>query len=134
VSAAPVLRARLWIEASGLAAMTEAGADLLEQILVTRSLSEAARRLRYSYRRAWMLVDAMNARWPHPLVKTAVGGKKGGGTQVTEYGRLVLRSYRDAQIQMELALDTAGRSFAAATKTSGVERINSPDSRRRSPR
>jgi molybdate transport system regulatory protein len=117
VSAAPVLRARLWIESSGLAAMTEAGADLLEQILVTRSLSEAARRLRFSYRRAWMLVDTMNARWPHPLVKTAVGGKKGGGTQVTEYGRVVLRSYRELQIQLELMLDTATRPVRAATKS-----------------
>jgi molybdate transport system regulatory protein len=98
--------------------LTEAGADLLEQILVTRSLSEAARRLRFSYRRAWMLVDAMNGRWPQPLVKTAVGGKKGGGTQVTEYGRLVLRGYRDLQIQMELMLDTATRPFHAATKSS----------------
>ena len=116
VSASPVLRARLWIESSGQQAMTEPGADLLEQILVTNSLSEAARRLRFSYRRAWMLVDAMNARWPQPLVQTAVGGKKGGGTHVTEYGRIVLRSYRDLQVQLELLLDSATKPFQAATR------------------
>jgi molybdate transport system regulatory protein len=113
----PALRGKLWIEIAGLPAMTDAGADLIEQILVTRSLSEAARRLRFSYRRAWMLVDAMNTRWPQPLVKTAVGGKKGGGTQVTEYGQVVLRSYRDLQIQFEHMLDTGSRSFAAATRS-----------------
>src|SRR5215204_4120191 len=116
-SVAPVLRGKLWIELGGQSAMTEAGADLLEQILATRSLSEAARRLRFSYRRAWMLVDAMNQRWPQPLVRTAVGGKKGGGTHVTDYGRLVLRSYRDLQIQLELMLDTATRPFAVATRS-----------------
>src|ERR1044071_3631234 len=78
----PILRGRIWIERNGMA-LTEPVADLLEQIEVTGSLSEAARRLRFSYRRAWMLVDAMNHRWHGPLVTTAVGGKHGGGTRVT---------------------------------------------------
>src|SRR4051794_14893003 len=91
----PVLRGRLWVEVRGQAALTEAGADLIEQIEACGSLSEAARRLRFSSRRAWMLLDAMNRRWPSPLVTTAVGGRKGGGTQLTDLGRVVLRSYRD---------------------------------------
>ena len=115
-STLPVLRGKLWIELAGAAAMTEAGADLLEQIEVCRSLSEAARRLRFSYRRAWILVDAMNQRWPQPLVRTAVGGKRGGGTQVTEYGHIVLRSYRDLQVQLEHLLESASRPFAIATR------------------
>ena len=63
-------------------------------------------------RRAWMLVDAMNRRWPAPLVTTAVGGKRGGGTKITELGQLVLRSYRDLQVQAEHLLDRASRGFA----------------------
>ena len=115
-SVQPVLRGKVWIELSALPAMTEAGADLLEQIEACRSLSEAARRLRFSYRRAWMLVDAMNRRWPQPLVRTAVGGKRGGGTQLTDYGLIVLRSYRDLQIQLEHLLATATRPFILATR------------------
>ena len=99
------LRGRLWIEIDRAAAFTEAGADLLEQIHVCGSLSEAARRLRYSYRRAWMLIDAMNRAWPRPLVVTATGGKRGGGTKVTELGHEVLSAYRDLQIQLEHLLD-----------------------------
>src|SRR5690349_21493450 len=95
------LRGRVWVEIGALAAMTEAGADLLEQIAACESLSEAARRLRFSYRRAWMLVDAMNKRWPSPLVTTATGGKRGGGTRITERGELALRSYRELQLQLE---------------------------------
>ena len=109
----PVLRGRLWVEIARTAAFTEAGADLLEQIAACGSLSEAARRLRFSYRRAWMLIDAMNRHWPRPLVKTAIGGKRGGGTQLTEFGRTVLSGYRDLQVQMEHLLDQASPGFLA---------------------
>ena len=113
---APALRGRLWIEIDAQPALTEAGADLLEQIAASGSLSEAARRLRFSYRRAWMLLDAMNRRWDRPLVRTATGGKRGGGARVTEYGLLILRSYRDLQLQLEHLLGRATRPFAAAIK------------------
>src|SRR4051794_26877728 len=105
------LRGQVWVETDGRAAITEHGADLLEQIEISGSLSEAARRLRFSYRRAWMLLDAMNHRWPRPLVITATGGKKGGGARLTDAGRHVLRAYRDLQLQLEHLLDTAGDPF-----------------------
>jgi molybdate transport system regulatory protein len=110
------LRARVWVEREGNTGslMTEAGADLLEQIEVCGSLSEAARRLRFAYRRAWMLVDAMNRGWAHKLVETAAGGKHGGGTRLTEYGRAVLAAYRDVQVQIEHAVDQAQGDFDAA--------------------
>jgi molybdate transport system regulatory protein len=114
---APVLRGRVWVEIGGAAALTEAGADLLEQIEACESLSEAARRLRFGYRRAWMLVDAMNRRWPEPLVRTATGGKRGGGSRLTEGGRLVLRAFRDLQLQTETLLDHATGPFRSATQS-----------------
>src|SRR6202044_3964459 len=90
----PQLRGRIWIELNGSPALTEPGADLLEQIQICGSLSQAARRLPYSYRRAWMLLDNMNRRWPTPLVITATGGKHGGGARLTELGIAVLRASR----------------------------------------
>src|SRR5579862_8479898 len=107
----PLVRGRIWVEIQGKPALTDAGADLLEQIAVCGSLSEAARRLRFSYRRAWMLLDSMNRRWPEPLVITATGGRKGGGATLTDLGRHVLRTYRDLQLQLEHLLDTAGDPF-----------------------
>ena len=112
----PKLRGRLWVETGGSAALTEAGADLLEQIAACGSLSEAARRLRFSYRRAWLLTDAMNKRWSGPLVTTATGGKRGGGTQVTELGLAVLRAYRDLQLQLEALLGDNAEAFERATR------------------
>ena len=106
-----VLKGKVWVEIGGQPAITDTGADLLEQISICGSLSEAARRLRFSYRRAWMLLDAMNRRWPAPLVITAIGGKRGGGARVTELGLHVLKGYRDLQLQIEHLLDAAGDPF-----------------------
>src|SRR5205823_10284950 len=100
-SSNPKLRGRLWVETDAGVALTEAGADLLEQIDAVGSLSEAARRLRFSYRRAWMLLDAINTRWGGPVVLTAIGGKRGGGAKLTPLGREVLAAYRSLQIQLE---------------------------------
>src|SRR5689334_6805562 len=110
-SATPMLRARVWVEIRTAKAITDAGADLLEQIEVCGSLSEAARRLRFAYRRAWMLIDSMNRAWPSPLVRTATGGKHGGGARLTNLGRHVLKTYRGLQFQLEHFLDAAGNPF-----------------------
>jgi molybdate transport system regulatory protein len=111
-----VLRARVWVERGGVVALTDAGADLLEQIGAKGSLSEAARSLHFSYRRAWMLLDAMNKRWDQPLVVTAVGGKRGGGAMLTELGGRVLRSFRDLQLHIEAAIDQEAEGFRRATR------------------
>jgi molybdate transport system regulatory protein len=116
---APILRGRVWVDVRNAAAITEAGADLLEQIDATGSLSEAARRLHFSYRRAWLLLDAMNRRWPSPLATTAVGGKRGGGATLTARGRAVLAAYRDLQIQLETLLDHATDTFRRSTDAAG---------------
>jgi molybdate transport system regulatory protein len=121
------LRGRLWIELDRTAAFTEAGADLLEQIMVCGSLSEAARRLHYSYRRAWMLIDAMNRNWPQPLVITATGGKRGGGTQVTDFGRQVLSAYRDLQVQLEHLLDQGSSVIHRSVMRPADKKTPNPD-------
>ncbi|HET6247093.1 MAG TPA: hypothetical protein VFE47_05280 [Tepidisphaeraceae bacterium] len=105
------LRAQVWVECNGKPALSEASADLLTQIDATGSLSQAARQLRFSYRRAWMLLDSVNKGWPTPLVITATGGHKGGGARLTELGHHVLRVYRDLQLQIEHLLDQAGDPF-----------------------
>ena len=57
-----------------------------------------------SYRRAWLLVDAMNRCFSEPLVTAAKGGANGGGTQLTDAGKYVLENYRS--LQKEIAIVT----------------------------
>jgi molybdate transport system regulatory protein len=47
-----------------------------------------------SYRRAWQLVEALNAAFKAPVVVTAVGGERGGGARVTPYGRRLAAEFR----------------------------------------
>jgi molybdate transport system regulatory protein len=109
----PALRGKLWLEAAGRPVLTEATADLLDQIDACGSVSAAARNLRFAYRRAWLLIDAVNRAWAEPLVVKVTGGPGGGGAKLTDFGRHVLRAYRDLQLQLEHLLDVAGDPFAA---------------------
>lgn len=69
-------------------------ADLLDAIAATGSISAAARRMRMSYRRAWLLVDTMNRSFRRPLVEAGSGGRHGGGARLTSAGIEVLHRYR----------------------------------------
>ncbi|QRZ13214.1 winged helix-turn-helix domain-containing protein [Paracoccus methylovorus] len=69
-------------------------ADLLQSIDEEGSISAAGRRMGMSYRRAWSLVEEMNAHFVAPLVDSSRGGAKGGGAVLTEQGRQVLADYR----------------------------------------
>ena len=68
--------------------------DLLEAIGRTGSISAAGRELGMSYRRAWVLVDAVNKMFTRPLVTATTGGVQGGGAQLTDFGRGVVAAYR----------------------------------------
>ena len=70
-------------------------ADLLQAIDDTGSISGAARRMRMTYRRAWLLVRTMNECFASPLVEAEKGGAAGGGARLTQTGRQVLSQYRE---------------------------------------
>ena len=72
-------------------------AELLIAIQTTGSISAAGKYLGMSYRRAWLLVDAMNRCFQQPLVETATGGSQGGGTRLTPLGLDVLKRYQHIQ-------------------------------------
>ena len=76
---------------------------LLEYIRDTGSISAAGRAMEMSYKRAWMLVEEMNAAFSDPLVTSARGGAKGGGAQVTANGLAVISHYRAAEAATALA-------------------------------
>ncbi|MCH7307099.1 LysR family transcriptional regulator [Acinetobacter sp. NIPH 1852] len=69
-------------------------AELLEAIQRTGSISQAAKCMNMSYRRAWQLVETMNQCFRSNLVETQTGGTHGGGAVVTELGQLVLNKFR----------------------------------------
>lgn len=90
-------------------AMGPGKADLLDAIAAHRSISAGGRALGMSYRRTWLLVDAMNRCWQGPLVATVPGNQK-AGAQLTELGEQILAQYR----ALQRGAEEAGRSAFAA--------------------
>lgn len=78
--------------------------DLLDQIERTGSISAAGRVMNMSYRRAWLLVDAMNRTFHAPVVATRLGGTSAGRAWLTPLGREVVQLYREIG---EVARDAA---------------------------
>ena len=79
-------------------------ADLLQAVEETGSISAAARSMGMSYRRAWLLIDTMNQCFREPVVDTAAGGAGGGGAQITEFGKSVLKIYRKMEMGAKVSV------------------------------
>lgn len=67
--------------------------DLLRLIGELQSISAAARALRMPYKRAWLLIEALNDGFGRPVVSTATGGKGGGGASLTALGQQLVAVY-----------------------------------------
>jgi len=97
--------------------------ELLEGIQRSGSLSQAARDLGMSYRRAWLLVDSLRSSFREPIVVTMTGGKGGGGVTLTKFGELLIKSYR--ALERDIARSAARRlqaitpAVAERTATNG---------------
>jgi molybdate transport system regulatory protein len=83
---------------------------LLEQVAETGSIRGAASALKMSYRRAWLLLQALEKTFGATLIDTATGGAKGGGASLTGLGKKVVRLYRD--VERKAAIATARQAKA----------------------
>lgn len=70
--------------------------ELLETIRVERSILSAARRMGMSYRRAWLLVDELDRAFTERVVRT-YPGRRGHGTDLTEFGERLITLYREIE-------------------------------------
>ncbi|WP_375465848.1 winged helix-turn-helix domain-containing protein [uncultured Methylobacterium sp.] len=82
---------------------------LLEMIAEHGSISGAGRALGMSYRRAWMLVEAINTGFGRPVVEAQIGGRSGGGARLSPFGIEVVAQYR----AIERAATAAAAPFLA---------------------
>jgi molybdate transport system regulatory protein len=71
--------------------------DLLAALALTGSLHKAARAAGYSYKGAWLVLDAAQALTRTPLADKAAGGAGGGGTRLTAEGQALLAAWRALQ-------------------------------------
>lgn len=70
---------------------------LLEMIGSEGSLSKGAERMGISYRRAWLFVQQINATFDLPAVSTPEHGHGGEPARLTDFGRELIRRYRELE-------------------------------------
>jgi molybdate transport system regulatory protein len=95
---------------------------LLEAIRDTGSISGAARRLKMSYRRAWLLVEEINGAMRAPAVAAASGGNRGGGAALTPVGEEIIGLYRDIERIVRTSAKDEFRAFEKLARKSSKPR------------
>ncbi len=84
----------LWIESNGERFFGPGPVELLERIEKTGSINQAARQMKMSYKKAWEIINALNASTGQLLVITQTGGTSGGGSAITAEARKMIARYR----------------------------------------
>ncbi len=76
-------KANIWLEVDGKVAFSRWRAELLLAVDRTGSISGAAKEIDVQYRLAWQRINEMEVRLGVSLVEPRVGGKGGGGSELT---------------------------------------------------
>ena len=87
---------------------------LLEAIRDSGSLSQGARNIGMSYRRAWLLVESLNQSFRELVTVSSTGGRSGGGMLITDFGDALIKSYRDLERDFETLAARRLRTVIAA--------------------
>lgn len=87
------VRCRLWIEKDGKYIMGDGLYELLTAIDQHGSINKAAAELSMSYRQAWGKIKQSEDYIGMKLVYTHTGGKRGGGTIITDEAKDMLKRY-----------------------------------------
>jgi len=121
---------RLWLELEDKslseedkALLGKGGALLLEKIAETGSISDAIRdvpgkkgsrkKTGLSYRYAWGLLRKISDRLKKPIIRKFRGGRKGGGSELTQTGEELLRYYIRLENLIQSTLADSGVAWEA---------------------
>lgn len=110
------VRLTLRIDFGSAGALGPGKIRLLEAIGKTGSISQAGRSLGMSYRRAWLLVDELNRCFRAAVVVTQPGGRRGGGAELTPFGRDLIKKYRAIESRAATAAQRQIHGLEAALR------------------
>ncbi|MCC7560077.1 MAG: TOBE domain-containing protein [Methanobacterium sp.] len=80
--------------------------DLLKRIEECGSIMKASKRVKIPYRSALKYIEDLENDLNHTIVSTKRGGKGGGGgSKLTEYGKLILKEYRKVDSILKMHAD-----------------------------
>jgi len=105
------IKYKIWIEADGELFLGPGKVQLLKLIDELGSLNKAAEQMKISYKKAWWMVNSANTTAKEPMLTTAKGGKGGGGTRLTEYGRMMILKYEQLMERTKKIMETEETVF-----------------------
>jgi molybdate transport system regulatory protein len=109
---------KIWLDHKGKA-FGEGPYKLLNQVKKTCSLHRAANEMEMSYSKAWKLIQVLEKRLGFPLLAKRVGGRSGGGSEVTPRAQEFMRRYgrfeREAKRSLEKIYGKHFGSFIGET-------------------
>jgi molybdate transport system regulatory protein len=101
---------------------------LLELVSKNGSLRAAATEMKISYRKAWLLLQAIQKTFDGPVVVATTGGSSGGGTKLTELGEQLVNLYRKIEAGAVLGAEAELKAITSLVQP------NAPRRRRRTSR
>jgi len=98
------IRARFWITGKNSGYIGIGRIELLEKIDQLGSMSKAAKSMGMSYKKAWKLIEELNGIYDEPLIMKVTGGKSGGGSKLTEKGKMVIAEFKKIETRLTVLL------------------------------
>ena len=103
--------------------------ELLESIGRNGSLTQAARALGLSYRRARLLLNDLTRSFSEPVATARVGGNRRGSMTLTDVGQQVIRSYRSVARAIESIVRSQLREIATKAVSRSARGPSAPRKR-----
>ncbi len=88
------LRYKIWIEKDGGKVFGDGPLDILHRVEKTGSLRQAAEEINMSYSQAWNLIKDLEKTLAFNLIKTKLGGERGGASEITEEARELMIKFK----------------------------------------
>jgi molybdate transport system regulatory protein len=102
-----VVKSKVWIEdAAGDLVFGSGRLRLLMAVAEHGSLLAAAKDLGMGYRAAWGKIKATEERLGKSLLERRIGGSSGGGSDLTPFGKSLVKRFRHLQSLAEKTADT----------------------------
>ncbi len=103
------IHANVWLETEeGDVALSRWRMELLEAVGREGSISAAAKAMNIQYRLAWQRIHEMEERLGFPLVQTTVGGRGGGGAQLTSEACILIERLRELFAAIDVCAQEQG--------------------------
>jgi molybdate transport system regulatory protein len=91
------IKINYWINKNNKSFFGKGRIKLLKLIDKYGSISKAAKEMKMSYKAAWDAIDIINSIAKKPAVEKQSGGKGGGGTYLTDYGKELIKNFENLE-------------------------------------